>query len=101
VKQFRAKIRPSFSRARTSGPRIDSRKTSPACKSSAEMLAVAGTTRVKSTLPDRSENAHFGWGGNFVMIETPLGFVEISTAIYSDAPWLYSFQQCAPHFVSI
>ena len=62
---FRAKIRPSFNRACTSGPRIESRRTSPAFKSSAEMLAVAGTTMVQSTVPERSENAHFRLGRNF------------------------------------
>ena len=50
--ELRAKIRPSFNRARNCGPRIESKRTSPAFKSSAEILAVAGTTIVQSTVPE-------------------------------------------------
>src|SRR6266481_9629520 len=88
VKQFRAKIRPSPNRACTSRPRILSRRTSPAFRSSAEMLAVAGTTMVQSTVPAWSENAHFGWGGTFAVIETVLGFAETSIAIWFNRSWL-------------
>src|SRR6516162_5786090 len=90
VKQLRAKIRPSRSRACTSRPRILSRRTSPAFRSSAEMLAVAGTKMVQSTVPERSENAHFGCGGNFVVTETAPGFVDTSIVIWFNRSWLYA-----------
>ena len=46
---------------------------------------------VQSTVPERSENAHFGWGGAFAVIETAPGFVETSIAIWFNRSWLYAF----------
>ena len=66
------------------------------------MFVVAGTTRVQSTVPERSNKAHRGFGGILTLIETEVGCTETSIAIpFNCMPAVGFLGRLDPNFVDV